>query len=168
MLCSRTVWLRLSADLKSRQSQIDRLSVSLEEPLRIHHPELQLKMHRLMHLVRASATAFQLLVDRAHPLKLDDDNIQALFAQPDFADAARAYDASRAAITHELQLWEPSESAKCDAHVEMALSLFRQCEALESDQARALSLCQLQLWVWDGVLHYTGEPADATSSETGA
>jgi hypothetical protein len=168
MLCSRTVWLRLSADLKSRRSQIDRLSVNLEEPLGIHHPELQQKMHRLMQVMRASATAFELLVDRTHSLQLDDENIQALFAQPDFADAARAYDASRAAIMHELQLWEPAESAKRDAHVKMALSLFRQCEALGNDQARALSLCQLQLWVWDGVLHYAGEPADATTSETGA
>jgi len=158
----------LSADLKSRRSLIDRLAVNLEEPLGIHHPELQQKMHRLMHEVRASTTAFQLLADRSHPLKLDDDNIQALFAQSDFADAARAYDASRAAIMHELQLWEPAESSKREVHAEMALSLFRQCEALANDQAKALSLCQLQIWVWDDVLHYAGEPTAPTLSETGA
>jgi hypothetical protein len=168
MLCSKTVWSRLSAALKARRSHIDRLSAALEESLGVHHPELQQKMHRLMDVMRASATAFQLLVDRAHPLKIDDDNIQALFAQPDFADAARAYDASRLEIMHELQLWEPAASVKRNAHVEMTLSLFRQCEALADEQARAMSLCQLQVWVRDGILHYSGEPEAVTASETGA
>ena len=165
MLCSQAIWRRLSADLESRRSNIELLSALLYPSLTHCHPELRQKMARVVNAVRDSKQSFQLLVDRAHPMQMTDGNIRELFAQPDVLEAARTYDGYRGALRRELQLWEVSQDNKCDAFVGMLLSLFRQCEGLISSQERALALCQCQMWVGEGVVHYEGEPEVVDASE---